>query len=100
MNRDGGPCYAARPHRIRGVHAAQYNRNDIIETTGSPTRDCVGAPELLDPTRMSRFKMCVEGAPFRRYLFQCFPTCLFDMPRLLDWLELLSPGGCFGPRLF
>jgi hypothetical protein len=29
-----------------------------------------------------------------------FPTCLFDMPRLLDWLELLPPGGCFGPTLF
>src|SRR5262249_51450324 len=47
------------------------------------------------PTRMSRFKMCVEGAPFRRHLFQCFPTCLFDMPRLLDWLELLSPRRLF-----
>src|SRR5262249_51372003 len=44
---------------------------------------------------MSRFKMCVEGAPFRRHLFQCFPTCLFDMPRLLDWLELLSPRRLF-----
>jgi hypothetical protein len=29
--------------------AAHYNRNDIIETTGLPTRGGVGAPELVDP---------------------------------------------------
>jgi hypothetical protein len=37
----------------------------------------------------------IERRTFRRYWFQWFPTCLLDMPRLLDWVELLSPNAVF-----
>src|SRR6516165_453360 len=93
--------------------AAQYNRNGIIETTGS--RRAIASPRPNSSThRMSRFKMCVGniqisnfvhaivGKNRRRTLPQIFVPMLPDMSfrhATVARLELHSPGGCFGPTL-
>src|SRR5262245_23337825 len=93
--------------------AAQYNRNDIIETTSS--RRGIASARLNSSTHSNEqvqdvetyksLNLCVlssariERRTFRRYLVQCsrhvFSTC-----RLVDWWNCFAPDAVFVRRCF
>ena len=81
MTRERDHLAEADQH-IRAAKRYIYNQERLIERLadeGQTTDDAF----LFDMPALETWQE-LKGAPVRRYLFQYFPTCLFDMPRLLN----------------
>ena len=88
MTRERDHLAEADQH-IRAAKRYIYNQERLIERLadeGQNTDDAF----LFDMPALETWQE-LKGAPVRRYLFQYFPTCLFDMPRLLDGWNCIPP---------